>query len=539
MRIYKGVPASPGLVMGQVSRLVRRSDTFNRNPHSPKKEQRLLENAIAIAQSELESMASRSAASEQAIFVFQSMMLEDDSFMNEVRSYIAAGTGAAAAMQRVGQRYADQLSAMTDNPYLQLRSVDILDATQRVINILGDRPRERLALDHPVILATDRLMPSDLFSVPAGMILGAITSEGSAQSHAAILARARNIPGLVQVGRDVLDDCDGRMMVLDADNGLCILDPDSATRQQMVTRICEKERENQELAQLLALPNRTRDGAEFELLANCFGPEDIDTAVQSGAQGVGLLRSDYLMLPGKMPDEQEQYFYYTACLAAAQGRPITVRTFDFGSDRTIANVYQGEQSAHLGMRGIRSSLLQPRRFETQIYALLRAGARGPLKVLFPMVTNVEDWDAAMRIVERCRQNLRERSVPFNEEMPFGIMLSIPSACLTAEEFIAHGCQFFTVGTNDLTQYTHAAGREVTSAERYFQPASAAMRKLIQMAVNAARQGGVPINIAGLAVGDPANLVQYLQMGLRSFAMSPQTLLRAKQALLEASADPNS
>ena len=535
MKICKGVSASPGLVLGQVSRLERHVETFSTGPFDPERELRQLEDAVRTAQSELDCMAERAASTEQAILQFQSMMLDDEGMMNEVRFCIKAGISAAAAMDKVGQRYADQLANMKDNPYMQLRSVDILDATSRVINILGNRPRMWLALDHPVILAADRLMPTDLFSVPSGMILGVVTTEGSGQSHAAIIARAMNIPGIVQVGPEFLDDCDGRTMILDATKGECILDPDAAARQQAEARICELQRENEEMRVLGRQPGYTRDGAAFELLANCFGPEDIDTAMQSGARGVGLLRSSYMMLPGRILDEQEQFYFYSSCLAAAQGCPVTVRTFDFGADRTMADAYQGVQSSKLGLRGIRNSLRQPRQFETQICALLRAAARGPLRVMFPMVTDVEDWDAAMHIVEHCRQSLRERGVPFNEKTPFGVMLSVPSACLTAEEFVAHGCDFLVIGTNDLTQYTHAADRELASAERYYRPASPAMKKLITMVMEAAKSGSVPVTICGLAVGNPVNTVQYLQMGLRSFSVSPQNLLHTKKALLEADA----
>ena len=538
MKVYKGASASPGLVLGQVSRLERHVETFSTGPFNPERELQQLDDAVRTAQNELNSMAERAASTEQAILQFQSMMLDDEGMMKEIRFCISAGISAAAAVDKVGQRYADQLANMKDNPYMQLRSVDILDATSRVINILSNRPRMWLALDHPVILAADRLMPTDLFSVPSGMILGVITAEGSGQSHAAIIARAMNIPGIVQVGRDFLEDCDGRTVILDATKGECILDPDAIVRQQAETRICELQRENAEMSILRAMPNRTRDGAAFELLANCFGPEDIDTAMQSGARGVGLLRSSYMTLPGRILDEQEQYFFYCSCLAAAQGCPVTVRTFDFGADRTMADAYQGVQSSKLGLRGIRNSLRQPRQFETQICALLRAAARGPLRVMFPMVTDVEDWDAAMRIVDRCRQNLRERGVPFNENTSFGVMLSVPAACLTADEFVAHGCNFLVIGTNDLTQYTHAADRELTSAERYYRPASTAMKKLIRMVVEAARRGNVPVTICGLAVGNPANTVQYLQIGLRSFSVSPQNLLMAKKALLEADAHPD-
>ena len=190
MKVYKGVSASPGLVLGQVSRLEHHVETFSHGPFNPERELRLLANAVHTAQNELDSMAERAAPTEQAIFLFQSMMLDDEGMMNEVRFCINAGISASAAMHQVGQRYADQLANMKDNPYMQLRSVDILDATRRVINILTNRPRVWLALDHPVILAADRLMPTDLFSVPSGMILGVITAEGSGQSHAAIIARA-------------------------------------------------------------------------------------------------------------------------------------------------------------------------------------------------------------------------------------------------------------------------------------------------------------------------------------------------------------
>ena len=538
MKVYKGFTASPGLVLGQVSRLDRPPLVFGEGPFHPEQEKQALEDAIKVAQQELDEMAGRAAPSEQAIFLFQSMMLEDEGFMNEVKFQIKAGISAAEAMYRAGNRYAEQLAAMEDNAYMQLRSVDILDVTQRITNILCHRLRSWLALDHPVILASDLLMPTDLFSVPAGRILGLITAEGSGQSHAAIIARAMNIPGIVQVGKDFLDDCDGRTVILDATNGNCILDPDAAARQQAEASICQLQREDAEMKQLHSLPDETRDGEPFELLANCFGPEDIDTAMQSGAKGVGLLRSGYMMLPGRILDEQEQYFFYCSCLAAANGCPVTVRTFDFGSDRTVADANQGPQSSKLGLRGIRNSLRQPQQFQTQICALLRAAARGPLRVMFPMVTDVEDWDAAMSIVEHCRQSLRERGVPFNENTQFGVMLSIPAACLTVEDFVAHGCDFLVIGTNDLTQYTHAADRELASAEHYYRPASPAMKKLITMVMDAASAHHVPVTICGLAVGNPANTAQYLHLGLRSFSVSPQNLLKVKRALLDTDAHPD-
>lgn len=530
MKVYKGVSASPGLVLGQVSRLEHHVETFSHGPFNPERELRLLANAVHTAQNELDSMAERAAPTEQAIFLFQSMMLDDEGMMNEVRFCINAGISASAAMHQVGQRYADQLANMKDNPYMQLRSVDILDATRRVINILTNRPRVWLALDHPVILAADRLMPTDLFSVPSGMILGVITAEGSGQSHAAIIARAMNIPGIVQVGKDFLDDCDGRTVILDATNGNCILDPDAAARQQAEASICQLQREDAKMKQLHSLPDETRDGEPFELLANCFGPEDIDTAMQSGAKGVGLLRSGYMMLPGRILDEQEQYFFYCSCLAAANGCPVTVRTFDFGSDRTVADANQGPQSSKLGLRGIRNSLRQPQQFQTQICALLRAAARGPLRVMFPMVTDVEDWDAAMSIVEHCRQSLRERGVPFNENTPFGVMLSIPAACLTVEDFVAHGCDFLVIGTNDLTQYTCALDRQNAKLEPFFNPHHPAVLRAIKMTIEAGHRHGIWVGICGELGADTALTETFLRMGVDELSMNAKSILPVRKII---------
>ena len=530
MKVYKGFTASPGLVLGQVSRLDRPPLVFGEGPFHPEQEKQALEDAIKVAQQELDEMAGRAAPSEQAIFLFQSMMLEDEGFMNEVAFQIKAGVGAAEAMDRVGHRYAAQLAAMKDNAYMQLRSVDILDVTQRITNILCHRIRSWLALDHPVILASDLLMPTDLFSVPAGRILGLITAEGSGQSHAAIIARSLNIPGITQVGEDFLKDCDGREVILNATEGECILDPDAAARQRAITCICEMQRQNEELNAQLELANRTRDGEEFELLANCFGPEDVGTAMESGASGVGLLRSSYMMMPGHAMDEQEQYLFYTSCLAAARGRIVTVRTFDFGADRTMADAYQGVQSSKLGLRGIRSSLRNLPQMAVQICALMRAAAKGPLRVMFPMVTDIEDWDSAMQVVDHCRRKLTERGVEFEPDVPFGVMLSVPAACLTAEDFTAHGCRFFVIGTNDLTQYTLACDRQNPDIEPFIDTHHEAILRLIEMSAKNAHANGAWIGICGELAADTTLTETFLRMGIDELSVSPAFVLKVRDAV---------
>ena len=529
MKVYQGHSASPGLVMGQVSRLERWHENFATGPFNAEREQRLLENAVRTAQRELDGMADRSGPTEQAIFLFQSMMLEDEGFMNEVKFQIKAGISAAEAMYRAGNRYAEQLAAMEDNAYMQLRSADILDATSRVVNILGNRPRVWMALDHPVILAAEMLMPSDLFSVPAGMILGIITSEGNKQSHAAIIARAMHIPCVVQVGQAFLNDCDGRTVVLDANNGECILDPDANTRPPAVSRICELQWENAEAARISVLPNRTKDDVPFELLANCYGQEDIESALQAGASGVGLLRSGYMMLPGRPVDEQEQFVFYQSCIAAAKGGVVTVRTFDFGVDRAMADIHRGLESSKLGLRGIRSSLRQTHQFETQICALLRAAAHGPLRVMFPMVTSVWEVREAKKYCEEVKRDLKAEGIPFAEDVQVGIMIETPAAAIMSDR-LAKEVDFFSCGTNDLTQYTLACDRQNNDLGRFYDPHNPAVLRLLKMVTENAHKNGIWVGICGELGADLTLTETFLAIGVDELSVSPRAVLPLRNAV---------
>ena len=529
MKVYQGHSASPGLVMGQVSRLERWHENFSAGPFNAEREQRLLENAVRTAQRELDGMADRSGPTEQAIFLFQSMMLEDEGFMNEVAFQIKAGVGAAEAMDRVGRRYAAQLAAMKDNAYMQLRSADILDAARRVVNVLTNRPRVWLALDHPVILAAEMLMPSDLFSVPAGMILGIITSEGNKQSHAAIIARAMHIPCVVQVGQAFLEDCDGRTVILDATKGECILDPDANTRQQAVSRICELQWESEEAARISALPNRTKDDVPFELLANCYGQEDIESALQAGASGVGLLRSGYMMLPGRPVDEQEQFVFYQSCLAAAKGGVVTVRTFDFGVDRAMADIHRGLESSKLGLRGIRSSLRNLPQMAVQICALMRAAAKGPLRVMFPMVTSVWEVREAKKYCEEVKRDLKAEGIPFAEDGQVGIMIETPAAAIMSDR-LAKEVDFFSCGTNDLTQYTLACDRQNNDLGRFYDPHNPAVLRLLKMVTENAHKNGIWVGICGELGADLTLTETFLAIGVDELSVSPRAVLPLRNAV---------
>ena len=365
------------------------------------------------------------------------------------------------------------------------------------------------------------------------MLLGVACAEGSEQSHASIIARTMGIPAVVQLGAGFLSQNCAAGAVLDADNGRLILEPDEAVRKDAQRRIVGASILKKRLAALGAAgPCRTKDGAHVALMASCSGPEDVELAMQAGAEGVGLLRSEFSIMAGRIPSEEEQYYFYLSCLQAAGGKPVTVRTFDIGADKSVPGLTEDSPNPALGMRGLRMSLAHPQMFEEQLCALLRAGARGPLRVAIPMVSCPEDWQRAMHHVEKARRTLRRRGVVFNEEMEFGCMVETPSAALLAGDILAAGCRFLVVGTNDLVQYTYAADRLDGRFSDFFSARSPAVHRLVGMVLEAAAGTGAPVCICGVHAGSPNQVVRYARQGVRCFSTEAASLLQVKARLLE-------
>ncbi len=534
MQTFKGVAVSPGLVVGRVRKFSRTTTGLSRLIDTPEKETERLNEALVTAQLELEDLINLANPEEKDIFTFQICLLDDNGLLTEIQTYIDAGSGAAAAVERAGKIYADRLLSI-DSEYLQLRSADVLDVSHRVVDILDGRSRKKMLLSHPVIVAADNFMPSDLFTVPTDMIEGLIAAHGSGQSHAAIIARSLGIPCIIQTGNDFLAACDGRVAAMDTEAGEVILDPSAEVRQDFVNAIYEQQRKSETLDILRAQPCITKDGASFELMANCYFPDDIRFALEAGAQGVGLLRTESLLSRGNtIPDEESQYEFYKSCVLAAQGKPLTIRTFDMGANKELEYFSGIELPTHgLGLRGVRFSRQHPQFFETQLCALLRASAKGPLQIVFPMVSCLDDWLFATLAVERCKTMLERRKIAFDPNVKLGIIMEVPSACLMAEEFIELGCQFLSIGMNDLVQYTHAADRNLSLLEPYYQASSPAVKKLIDLTVQAAKKNNIPVSISGLSVASPEHARGFLQAGIRTFSMSADSILSVKKQLINA------
>ena len=532
MQVYKGVSASPGLVMGPIYRIHHSGAGLGRIVELPVREQALFDAAVVLAKDELRQLEEAAEGEDRDIILFQRVMLDDPALNREVQEYIAAGAGSAAAMERAAAICARRIESV-DDEYIRQRSADVLDACRRVVNILDGRPRTPVQLEMPSILAGERIFPSDIVSVGRGMILGIAAAEGSVQSHAAIITRTMGIPAVAQLGPAFLNEAPLTRGILDADNGRLVVDPDREAVRAAQRRIVSGGILKKRMGVLKSQPCVTLDGTILSLRANCSCPEDIEIAMEAGAEGVGLLRSEFMIADGRIPGEEEQYYFYISCLQAAGGKPVTVRTFDIGSDKTVRGVSEPALNPALGMRGIRMSLARPQMFLDQVCALLRAAAKGPLQVMFPMITCAEDWRLTMELVDRAKAQLRQRGVPFQEDTVFGSMIEVPSAALLAPELAAQGCGFFSIGTNDLTQYTYAADRLDGRFSGYFAGESTAVHRLIDLTIAAAKQAGLPVCACGVSTSDPGRAVRYARQGVRILSMEASSILPVKAKLLEA------
>ncbi|MEG0304136.1 MAG: phosphoenolpyruvate--protein phosphotransferase [Oscillospiraceae bacterium] len=531
MRFITGTGASNGLAIGVIKHINRGYTGLNRVVLDPRRELALFEAAIILARDELSALCEKAGSDERDILIFQHVMLEDEGLIKEIVSYIEAGAGGAAAVERAADIFAARIRNIEDS-YLRERSSDIIDACRRVVNILDGRPREQLELKSPAIVVADEIFPSDIVSVDRGMILGFVTSGGSAQGHAAIIARTMGIPAIVMAGDDCLQDCDGLQGALDGGRGEFYIEPDEAIKTRFLHSMHLEKRRKFSLDKLRDIPCITKSGKCVNLYANCASPEDIEKAIDAGADGIGLLRSEFILMGGRIPGEEEQYWFYVSCLSAAGGRPLTVRTFDIGADKEVEGLTpHSEPNPALGLRGLRFSLARKDIFKTQLAALLRAGTKGDLRIMFPMVTTPEDLFAALVVVDEVKASLVERGVLFNANVPMGIMIETPAAALMAHE-LAQYSAFFSIGTNDLVQYTHAVDRVNPLVEAYYPTHSIPVRKLMRMAVSCAQIAGIPVSVCGESAADPQSAIEYVKFGISTLSMSARSILEVKEAILE-------
>ena len=492
-----------------------------------------LHHALDTTRAELQSLAATlrhdASAEVAAIFEAHIEMLDDPELIGEVSELIGAQLiNAERALSDAMGRYAATLRELGDD-YLRQRAADLEDVARRVLRHLqGDV--HVLRLDAPVIVVADDLAPSDTAQFPAGMLLGLATASGGATSHTAILARALGIPAIVGIDHGVWQATEGATVALDGDSGVLDIAPDAETAEEFRRRHAERSAHQageRRAAQALAA---TADGQRVEVLANIATPPMCREALGWGAEGVGLFRTEFLFLNRTdPPSEDEQYAAYREVIEALGGRRCLIRTADIGGDKEVPYLkIEQEANPFLGWRGARLLWGMEPLLRTQLRALLRASAHGPLGVMFPMIAGVDDLRAARGLLESVRAELAAAGQPAGE-IAIGVMIELPSAALCAEH-LARECDFFSIGTNDLTQYTLACDRTNPRVAHLLDSFHPAVLELIERTIAAGRRAGIHVGMCGEMAADPDATPILLGMGLAEFSASPAAIPALKQRI---------
>ena len=538
-----GTPIGGGIVMGRAcvveSRLVdvprHRLDVDAVAPEL----ERLKLAARAVTE-ELQSVAKHLPADApteaRALLDVHTMILNDPALIHAAGDKIVSDRiNAEWAVAEKAEELAAQFREI-DDPYLKERGRDVEQITTRLLKVLAGT---RLAVmrgepGEALIFVAHDIMPADMLQLRSA--LGFVIEQGGSSSHTAILARSLNVASVVGASNASKLIRDDDMLILDSEAGVVIVNPDEFVLNEYRERQQLAHLESQKLGRLIDVPSTTLDGQPILLMANIEQPEEAAEALRLGAAGIGLFRSEFLFLnKARLPDEDEQYAAYAQAVVGMQGRPVTIRTIDIGADKSLPSQELTRTGVSaLGQRAIRYSLAEPEVFLVQLRALLRAAAHGPLRILLPMLSHSQEIDAARLLLDRAREQLRQRGATFADSVPLGGMVEVPAAALSAGWF-AQRLDFLSIGTNDLVQYTLAIDRSDHRIAHLYDKFHPAVLRLIATTINAARKAGKPVSVCGEMAGDVDACALLLGMGLTEFSMHPASLLRVKREVLRSDA----
>ena len=475
----------------------------------------------------------RDDAGEEMAVLFEThaMFVEDEDFVECITSLIdEKSCNAEYAVEQAGIQFAAMFAAM-DDAYMQARAADIKDVAKRILNNLLGVVDGGIRSDVPVILAADDLAPSETLQLDKSKILGFVTMGGSGNSHTAILARTMGIPAICGAGEALAESYNGRVGYIDGETGQLIIDPDAMTQ----TALKEKYEKQQETKKLLETmkgqEDITLDGKKMLLYCNIGSPEDVAAVLANDGQGIGLFRSEFLYLSASdYPTEDEQFEAYRSVAAAMNGKRVVIRTLDIGADKQVDYFdMKEEENPALGVRAIRICLNRPEVFRTQLRALYRASVYGKIAIMFPMITSVWEVKECKRACVSVMKELEAEGIPYDKDTELGIMIETPSSVFVAEE-LAKLVDFFSVGTNDLTQYTLACDRQANDLGKFFDPHHPALLRAIKMAADAAHKAGIWIGICGELGADISMLPTFLAMGIDELSVSPSAVLPVRAAI---------
>ena len=475
----------------------------------------------------------REEAGDDAAMLFEThqMMAEDMEFEEGIQSLIQdEARNAEAAVADTAQQFADMFAAMEDD-YFKARAADVKDVAGRIISVLSGAVQGGIDSDVPVILAADDLAPSETVQLDKSKILGFVTEGGSGSSHTAILARTMGIPAIIGVGDQLKPEYAGKEVIIDGDTGKVLLDADDENRAKLTAKKEQQQKTRKLLEELKGLDNVTLDGQKMKVFCNIGSPDDVANVLANDAGGVGLFRSEFLYLNcDDFPSEDYQFEAYKKALVDMQGREVVIRTLDIGADKQIGYFNMPhEENPALGNRALRICLNRPEIFRTQLRALFRASVFGKLGIMFPMVTSVWEVEEAKKICEEVKAELKAEGKAYSDDVEIGIMIETPAAAVMSDR-LAKVVDFFSCGTNDLTQYTLACDRQNADLGRFFDPHHPAVLRLLKMVCDNAHKNGVWVGICGELGADLELTETFLSIGIDELSVSPRAVLPLRQKI---------
>ena len=491
--------------------------------------------AKAIEQLGVLAEKAREEAGDEAALLFEThqMMCEDLDYEEAIENGIKEELrNAEAVVTDVAAQFAEMFASM-DDTYMQARAADVKDVSSRIIGILSGVVQGGIDSDVPVVLAADDLAPSETVQLDKSKILGFVTAAGSGSSHTAILARTMGIPAIVGVGDQLKPEYEGRSVIIDGGTGNVVVDPDDPTRERLMAKRAELIKRQELLNQLKGLPNESKDGQKVRIYCNIGNPEDVHSVLENDGAGIGLFRSEFLYLNcDDFPSEDYQFEAYKKVLSDMGGKEVVIRTLDIGADKMIEYFKRPkEENPALGNRALRICLNRPEIFRTQLRALFRASAYGKLGIMFPMVTSVWEVKEARKMCDQVKAELTKEGIPFSDDVEIGIMIETPAAVLMSDR-LAKVVDFFSCGTNDLTQYTLACDRQNADLGRFYNPHHPAVLRALKMVCDNAHKNGVWVGICGELGADLSLTETFLSIGIDELSVSPRSVLPLRQKIRE-------
>lgn len=537
MQIYKGKSVFNGTAIGRIRVYSKREQQVKRvKVDDPKAEVRRYHEATGVAKAQLAALYEKAlkevGEANAAIFEIHQMMLEDGDYEESIENIIhTQSVNAEYAVAQTADNFSEMFSSMDDD-YMKERAADVKDISERLLTILLGGEKHDVIAKEPAIIVADDLAPSETVQLDKDMVLSFVTVHGSLNSHTAILARTMAIPALIGTPLPLDETVDGKMGIVDGTNGILYVEPDTETMERMQKILQEESLKKELLETLKGKENITLDGQKIMLYANIGNIKDLATVLQNDAGGIGLFRSEFIYLEkDRFPTEEEQFQIYKTVAETMAGKRVIIRTLDIGADKQCDYFEMAkEENPAMGCRAIRICLTRPEIFKTQLRALFRASAFGNIAIMYPMITSLREVRRIKEIVNDVKAELEEQGIAFgNPEQ--GVMIETPASVMISD-LLAKEVDFFSIGTNDLTQYTLAIDRQITTLDEFYDPHHPAVLRMIEMVVKHAHNAGIWAGICGELGADQSLTQEFLAMGVDELSVSPGSILPIRKIILD-------